>query len=180
MQLSLQAPTLCSTWKTTAFLSDCLAALKRIFLNLHLALKITHLRKSWYTKTLLILSVLAVQISSSLQYCYVLNSFLHFHTSCGRAQSSFTAEVPEFIENCWPGCNTALARHGCRKGMPLALSMSFTATSSPYLHPQKIQHSQSTKPITSEWAVLVYPAFVFSTSAWETNLGLLQIFLSVL
>lgn len=43
---SLQAPTFALPVTTTAFLSDCLAALIRIFLNLHLALKIIHLRKS--------------------------------------------------------------------------------------------------------------------------------------
>lgn len=83
----------------------------------------------------------------------MLNYFLRFHTSCGQAQIFFTTEVPKLIKNCRPG-NIALARHGCKKGMSLSLFMSFTialtATFSPYLHPWRIQHSQSTKPTTSE------------------------------
>lgn len=148
---------------TTAFISDCLAALKRIFLSLHLALKITHLRASTHKH------ITTFWIISNI--------------------STLPVAKPEFssLQSSWVDWKL-LARlqlcPGCRKGISISLSMSFTialtATSSPNFYPCRIQHSQSTKPITSEWAAVVYLVLVFSTSAWETNLGLLQIFLSVL
>lgn len=136
--ISLQTPTFCSTCNNYCFhfrLSGCsqknFSELALSFENYSSQKELVHIHTS-----------LHVELFPTFP-CFLWPSLNFLH-----------CRAPELIENYWPGYNSALARHGCRKGISISLCMSFTialtATSSSYFYPCRIQHSQSTKTITSE------------------------------